>query len=41
MFRNILVPLDGSPFAEQAIPVAVEIARRSGGAVAPWQRCRQ
>jgi nucleotide-binding universal stress UspA family protein len=33
MYRNILVPLDGSPFAEQAIPLAVNIARRAGGCV--------
>ena len=33
MYRNILVPLDGSSFAEQAIPVAVNLARRSGGSV--------
>jgi nucleotide-binding universal stress UspA family protein len=30
MFRSIYVPLDGSPFAEQALPLAAEIARRSG-----------
>lgn len=33
MFTNILVPLDGSPFAEQAIPRALDLARRSGGCV--------
>jgi nucleotide-binding universal stress UspA family protein len=33
MFRTLVVPLDGSPFAEQALPVAVGIARRSGAAV--------
>ncbi len=33
MFRNILVPLDGSPFSEQALPRALAIARRSGGAL--------
>ena len=27
MYRAILVPLDGSPFAEQALPVAVSIAK--------------
>lgn len=26
-FRSILVPLDGSPFAEQAVPLALEIGR--------------
>jgi len=30
MFRTILVPLDGSPFAEQALPWALSIARRAG-----------
>jgi nucleotide-binding universal stress UspA family protein len=29
MYRSIVVPLDGSPFGEQALPLAVEIARRS------------
>jgi nucleotide-binding universal stress UspA family protein len=34
MYRSILVPLDGSPSAEFAVPVAQGIARRvSGGAV--------
>jgi nucleotide-binding universal stress UspA family protein len=28
--RSLLVPLDGSPFAEQALPWAAEIARESG-----------
>jgi nucleotide-binding universal stress UspA family protein len=32
-FHNILVPLDGSEYAEQAIAVAGAIARRSGGAL--------
>ena len=27
MLRRILVPIDGSPFSEQAIPVAMQIAR--------------
>ncbi len=30
MFRTIVLPLDGSPFAEQALPLAFEIVRRSG-----------
>ncbi len=30
LFRSILVPLDGSPFAEQALPWASETARRAG-----------
>jgi nucleotide-binding universal stress UspA family protein len=28
MFKTLLVPLDGSPFAEHALPVALAIARR-------------
>lgn len=30
MLKHILVPLDGSSFGEQALPLALEIARRSG-----------
>ena len=33
MFERILVPLDGSPVAERAIPAAVRIARAFGGSV--------
>jgi nucleotide-binding universal stress UspA family protein len=33
MFERILVPLDGSPVAERAIPAAVCIARAFGGSV--------
>lgn len=33
MFRRIVVPLDGSPRARQAIPLAARIARASGGSV--------
>jgi nucleotide-binding universal stress UspA family protein len=33
MSRTILVPLDGSPFAEHALPVAISIARRTGAAL--------
>ena len=33
MSRTILVPLDGSPFAEHAIPAALTIARRTGAAL--------
>jgi nucleotide-binding universal stress UspA family protein len=29
MFRTVLVPLDGSPFAEQALPLALSLASRS------------
>jgi nucleotide-binding universal stress UspA family protein len=30
MYQSILVPLDGSPFAEHAFPLAVAVARRAG-----------
>lgn len=30
MFRTIVVPLDGSRFAETAVPVATELARKAG-----------
>jgi nucleotide-binding universal stress UspA family protein len=30
MIRNILLPLDGSPFSEHALPMAVDLAVRSG-----------
>ena len=33
MFRRILVPLDGSARAEQALPIAARIAQASGGSV--------
>jgi nucleotide-binding universal stress UspA family protein len=33
MYRTILVPLDGSPFGEQALPLALGIARRAGAAL--------
>src|SRR5450631_3378788 len=33
MFQHILVPLDGSPRAEQALPVAARIARFTGGSL--------
>lgn len=33
MLRTILVPLDGSAFGEQALPLALTLARRSGAAV--------
>lgn len=33
MYRSIVVPLDGSPFGEHALPLALNIARRSGAAL--------
>ena len=33
MFKRILVPLDGSGRAEQALPIAAHIARASGGSI--------
>jgi nucleotide-binding universal stress UspA family protein len=33
MYRSIVVPLDGSPFAEQAVSVALAIAERCGAKV--------
>jgi nucleotide-binding universal stress UspA family protein len=33
MFPTILVPLDGSTFAEQALPLALTLGKRSGGIV--------
>lgn len=33
MFQSLLVPLDGSAFAEQALPLAKAIAQRSGAAL--------
>src|SRR5262245_2422253 len=30
MFKKVLVPLDGSPFGEHALPLALSIARRAG-----------
>jgi nucleotide-binding universal stress UspA family protein len=33
MFERIIVPLDGSPRAEQALPVAARLARASGGSI--------
>ena len=33
MCRSLLVPLDGSPFSEHALPFALGIANRAGAAV--------
>src|SRR5262249_50197760 len=33
MFLSLLVPLDGSPFGEQALPLALSIARRAGATI--------
>lgn len=33
MFKRILVPLDGSPRAERALPIAARLARASGGTI--------
>jgi nucleotide-binding universal stress UspA family protein len=33
MIRSILVPLDGSPFAEHALPLAMTLARRAGASL--------
>jgi nucleotide-binding universal stress UspA family protein len=33
MYRSLLVPLDGSAFAEHALPLALGLARRAGAAV--------
>ena len=32
-FRNILVPLDGSTLAQQALPLAADLAKRTGAAI--------
>jgi nucleotide-binding universal stress UspA family protein len=33
MYRTVLVPLDGTPFGEHALPLAVSVARRTGAAL--------
>ncbi len=33
MYRSVLVPLDGSAFAEHALPLALSLARRAGAAL--------
>src|SRR5436305_171386 len=39
MFNRILVPLDGSSRAEQALPIAARIARKSAGSVLLLRVC--
>lgn len=33
MYRTILVPLDGSPFSERAIPLVIRVARHTGATI--------
>lgn len=33
MYSHILVPVDGSPFSEQALHAAIELAKREGGQI--------
>jgi nucleotide-binding universal stress UspA family protein len=33
MFRTILAPLDGTPFGEQALPLALTVAKKSGASL--------
>jgi len=33
LLRNILVPLDGSPLSERALPYAAELARSTGASL--------
>ena len=35
MYRNILIPLDGSTFSEHALPLAIGLARRVGARAGP------
>jgi len=37
MYRSLLVPLDGSVFAEQALPLALDIARRADATISVVQ----
>ena len=39
MYRSLLVPLDGSAYAEQALPLALSIARRAAPR-STWCPCR-
>jgi nucleotide-binding universal stress UspA family protein len=34
MFKSVMVPLDGTPFSEQILPIPIDIVRRSGGQLA-------
>ena len=38
MYRSILVPLDGSPLSEQALPLAREIGEAAEGPTAVWRK---
>ncbi|MFN8474019.1 MAG: universal stress protein [Anaerolineae bacterium] len=40
MYRTILVPLDGSPFSEQALPLATRVAQAAGARVVLLQATR-
>lgn len=33
MYRKILLPLDGSPFSEAAVPIALSLARKTGAGI--------
>src|SRR4051812_31023159 len=33
MYRSLLVPLDGSPFGEHALPLALTLAKRCGAEI--------
>ncbi len=37
MYHSILVPLIGSPFAEEALPLAISIANRAGASLEVMQ----
>lgn len=37
MFKHILVPLDGSERAEQALPIAAQIACTGGGTISQFR----
>jgi nucleotide-binding universal stress UspA family protein len=39
MFKHIVVPLDGSSLAEQALPIAARLARASGASLILYYPC--